>query len=120
MLKELFGAILGIKGNSAIKNASINETQTAVNQGNVQFIDVRSIAEYKSGHAKQAINFPLDTLQNSLSKLDKNKPIYVICQSGMRSLRGASILSDEGFTEVYNVEGGTSAWLSENLPIEKK
>lgn len=119
MLKELFGTIFGGAGNSAVKNVSVNEADDAVNSENAQFIDVRTIAEYKSGHAKKAVNFPLDNLQNSLSKLDKNKPVYVICQSGMRSMRGASILADEGFTEVYNVAGGTSAWMYEGLPTEK-
>ena len=119
MLKELFGSIFGGTANSAIKNVSVNDTQEALKDKNVQFIDVRTIAEYKSGHAKKAINFPLDTLENSLSKLDKNKPVYVICQSGMRSMRGASILENAGFGEVHNVSGGTVSWISAGLETEK-
>jgi len=119
MLKELFGAILGGAGSPAVKNVSVNETNDAVKEGNVQFIDVRSVGEYQCGHAKKAVNLPLDNLQNSLSNLAKNKPVYVICQSGMRSMRGASILASAGFTEVYNVAGGTIAWVSAGLPTEK-
>lgn len=119
MLKRIFGAILGIAGNSAVKNVSVNETEDAVKKGNAQFIDVRTINEYRREHAEKAVNFPLDNLQNSLSKLDKKKPIFVICQSGMRSMRGASILASAGFTEVYNVAGGTNAWISAGLPTEK-
>ncbi|HQU84301.1 MAG TPA: rhodanese-like domain-containing protein [Pyrinomonadaceae bacterium] len=118
MLKEILGAIFG-GGNSAVKNVSVNEAKDAVYNGNAQFIDVRSLGEYKSGHAKKALNLPLDNLQNSLTKLDKEQPVYVICQSGMRSMRGASILVNAGFTEVYNVSGGTSAWMSAGLPTER-
>jgi rhodanese-related sulfurtransferase len=119
MLKELFGSIFGGAGSSTISNASVNETKEALKDKNVQFIDVRSIGEYKSGHAKKAVNFPLDKLENLLTKLDKDKPVYVICQSGMRSMRGASILASAGFTEVYNVSGGTSAWMSAGLETER-
>ncbi|HRH42892.1 MAG TPA: rhodanese-like domain-containing protein [Pyrinomonadaceae bacterium] len=64
-------------------------------------------------------NFPLDDLENSMANLDKNKPVYVICQSGMRSLRGASMLEQAGFTEVYNVSGGKRAWMSTGLETER-
>lgn len=118
MLKELLGSIFG-GGSSSVKNASVNETIEVLKNKNVQFIDVRSAGEYKSGHAKKAVNFPLDRLENLLTKLDKNKPVYVICQSGMRSMRGALMLEQAGFTEVYNVSGGTSAWISWGLETER-
>lgn len=117
-MKELLGSIFG-GGSSFVKNASVNETIEVLKDKNVQLIDVRTIAEYKSGHAKNAKNFPLDNLENSIAKLDKNKPVYVICQSGMRSLRGASMLEQAGFSEVYNVSGGTSAWMSAGLETER-
>lgn len=119
MLKELFGSIFGGAGSSTIKSVSVKEAKEALNDKNVQFIDVRTVSEFRSGHAKKAINYPLDKLESSLSKLDKNKPVYVICQSGMRSMRGASILESAGFTEVYNVAGGTSAWMSAGLATER-
>lgn len=119
MLKELFGSIFGGAGSSAIKSVSVNETNEALKDKDAQFIDVRSVGEYKSRHAKKAINFPLDKLESLLSKLNKNKPVYVICQSGMRSMRGASILESAGFTEVYNVSGGTIAWMSAGFETER-
>lgn len=118
MLKELFGSIFG-GGSSTIKNVSVTETENAVKNGGVQFIDVRSAGEFADGHAEKAVNFPLDRLSGMLGKLDKEKPVYVICQSGMRSMRGASMLENAGFTEVYNVSGGTSAWMSAGLKTKK-
>lgn len=118
MLKELFGSIFGA-GTSAVKNISVTETADVVKKGGVQFIDVRTTGEFASGHADKAVNMPLDRLSEMLGKLDKEKPVYVICQSGMRSMRGASMLEGAGFTEVYNVSGGTSAWMSAGLKTKK-
>jgi rhodanese-related sulfurtransferase len=84
-----------------------------------QFIDVRTEAEYAGGHGTNAAHFPLDALENDLSKLDKNKPVYVICQTGRRSQKGAEILQKAGFKEIYNIIGGTSAWLEAGLLVEK-
>lgn len=104
-----------------IKQISVEQTKQAVDEGgkNVQFVDVRTEAEYKSGHAPAAINLPIDNLENELAKLDPEKPVYLICQTGRRSQKGAEILQSNNFKNVYNVEGGTSAWEKAGLPIEK-
>lgn len=85
----------------------------------MQFIDVRTPEEYRSGHAPKADAFPLDTLERDLVNLDRDKPVYVICQTGRRSQKGAEILQRAGFGEIYNVAGGTSAWMNAGFPIEK-
>jgi phage shock protein E len=65
-------------------------------------VDVRTISEFASGSVKGAVNIPLDTVNNQLAKF-KNKPhIIVFCQSGMRSSQAASILKQNGFTNVTN------------------
>ena len=102
-----------------IKQISVAETQTAVKSKDAQFIDVRTDAEYKSGHASQTVNLPLDSLEKDLAKLDKEKPVYVICQTGRRSQKGAELLQKNGFKEIYNVEGGTTAWTNAGLPLDK-
>ncbi|HSK71055.1 MAG TPA: rhodanese-like domain-containing protein [Pyrinomonadaceae bacterium] len=109
---------------SAVTDTSFNEispaeARTAVENKDVQFIDVRSEAEYGSGHAPNALNFPLDTLANNLEKLDKSKPVYVICETGRRSQEGAKILHQAGFAQVFTIAGGTSAWMAAGLPVEK-
>jgi rhodanese-related sulfurtransferase len=119
MFKEIFGSIFGGRSAADFKNASVQETETAVGAGNAQFIDVRTKGEYTGGHAENAVNVPLDTLEQNLEKFDKTKPVYVICQSGTRSQRGATIFVSNGFSEVYNVTGGTSAWTSAGLPTKR-
>lgn len=81
----------------------------------LQFVDVRRVAEHANGHAYRTQNIPLDRLEKELDKLDPKTPTYVICQSGYRSSLGASILENAGFAKVYNVTGGTQAWINAGL-----
>ena len=104
---------------SEIKQISVQEANEAVKAENVQFIDVRTVEEYKSGHAPKVINMPLDDLEKEMAKLDKTKPVYLICQTGRRSQKGAEILQKQGFKQLYNITGGTSAWINAGLPTEK-
>ena len=104
---------------SEIKQITVVEAKQAVDGRDLQFIDVRTDEEYASGHAVKAAHFPLDALEKDLSKLDKNKPVYVICQTGRRSQKGAEILKKAGFIDVYNIQGGTSAWTEAGYPVEK-
>lgn len=82
----------------------------------IQFIDVRRAGEYESGRAYRASNLPLDRLADETGKLDINSPTYVICQGGYRSSIATSILENAGFKTIYNVTGGTAAWLAADLP----
>lgn len=83
-----------------------------------QFVDVRTPEEYAAGHAVRAINIPLGELPARLGRLEKNEPVYVICQSGRRSKEAAEILKQNGFGWVFNVSGGTNEWQSLGLPME--
>ena len=85
---------------------------------NLQFVDVRRSAEYAAGHAANTINLPLDKLPKAVEQLDPEKPTYVICQGGYRSSLGTSILENAGFKEIYNVTGGTAAWIGAGLATE--
>jgi glyoxylase-like metal-dependent hydrolase (beta-lactamase superfamily II)/rhodanese-related sulfurtransferase len=84
----------------------------------VQLVDVRRPAEHANGHAAGALNVPLDRIVRELDRLDPEKPTYVICQSGYRSSLGASMLKSAGFTDVFNVTGGTQAWFQAGLETE--
>lgn len=104
---------------TGIEQISVAEAKPAVEVKDVQFIDVRTVGEYTGGHAVKAANFPLDRLEQDLAKLDKGKPIYVICQTGTRSQKGSEILQKAGFKNIYNINGGTSAWENAGFPMEK-
>jgi rhodanese-related sulfurtransferase len=85
----------------------------------LQFIDVRRAGEYESGYAPQTINLTLSDLDKLTAGLDALRPTYVICQGGYRSSAATSILEQKGFKKLYNVSGGTGAWINEGLEIKK-
>jgi rhodanese-related sulfurtransferase len=79
-----------------------------IKQGAI-ILDVRSKEEFAGGHIKNAINIPVDELNNNLSKLrDKNKCIICCCASGMRSGMAKRILESNGYTAVFNGGGWNS------------
>ena len=73
--------------------------------GSVQRVDTRTPGEYRRGHADGFVNLPLDTLREHLAELDPAKPVYVMCQSGLRSYLACRILTQHGFT-CHNFAGG--------------
>ncbi|MBP6311616.1 MAG: rhodanese-like domain-containing protein [Flavobacteriales bacterium] len=70
-------------------------------------LDVRSKAEFASGHVKGAINIPLDQLAGQMKKLPKGKPVVACCLSGARSGRAVDMLKAEGI-DAYNGGGWAS------------
>jgi glyoxylase-like metal-dependent hydrolase (beta-lactamase superfamily II)/rhodanese-related sulfurtransferase len=73
-------------------------------------LDVREPQEYAEGHVPGARNLPQADLATRLNEVPRDRPIYVICQGGFRSLRAAQFLSQMGFTDIASVKGGTEAW----------
>lgn len=88
--------------------------------GDLQFIDVRREGEYINGHAPKAVNLTLSDLHKLIGRLDKDTPTYIICQGGYRSSAATSLLKQAGFNEIYNVSGGTGAWIKAGLETENK
>ncbi len=74
-----------------------------------QLVDVRTPAEYRSGHIDGAQNMPVDGLAATMSALDPSVPVVVYCRSGGRSARAAAMLQQGGFTTVKDL-GPISAW----------
>ncbi len=73
--------------------------------GSVTLLDTRTPGEYSAGHIEGFINIPVDDLRERLHELDRTKPVYVICQSGLRSYIACRILAGHGF-DCYNFSGG--------------
>ncbi len=105
------------------KNAVDPVTATAmINHEDAVIVDVRSMAEYKDGHILNAINIPLNSVQNSAKQLSKHKdkPVIAVCRSGSRSSAACNQLRKIGFDNVKNLRGGMMAWESANLPTRKR
>ena len=91
--------------NGIVKQYYWDEVKDLPRDGSVTLLDTRTVYEYKNGHIDGYINIPVDDLRDRLCELDKSKPIYVICQSGLRSYIACRILSQNGF-DCYNFSGG--------------
>jgi hydroxyacylglutathione hydrolase len=103
----------------AIAQMPVDELNSRINEGaDLQLIDVRRPGEYKSGHVPGAVNLTLAHLDEEASRLDANRPTAVICQSGYRSSAATGILARQGFKEVFNVVGGTSAWVNAGYKVD--
>ncbi|MBR2716767.1 MAG: FAD-dependent oxidoreductase [Oscillospiraceae bacterium] len=68
-------------------------------------LDVRTVPEYERGHAKDFVNIPLHELRERMGEIPAGKPVYVMCQSALRSYIGCRILTQYGF-DCYNIAGG--------------
>ncbi len=82
-----------------------DDEPTLPRDGSVTLLDVRTVQEFATGNINGFVNIPVDELRERAEELDKDKPVYVICQSGLRSYIAARILAGRGF-EVYNFAGG--------------
>jgi len=81
-------------------------------------VDVRAIAEWRSGHIVGSIHAPLGRLMTQLADKPRSQPVVLLCESGSRSAIGASLLTAAGFTDVSNLTGGLAAWRREGRPLE--
>ena len=86
---------------------------------NAQLVDVREPDEWaETGVAPGAVLIPLGDLEAQAAELTADQPVYVICRTGNRSQTASEILVGLGFTQVYNVDGGITAWVDAGLPVE--
>jgi hydroxyacylglutathione hydrolase len=104
----------------AIEQVSVAQLKEQMANDDLQIVDVRRPAEYVSGHVPRALNAPLASLDKSLGPLPlkKDKRTAVICAGGYRSSAAASLLQQQGFSNLLNVSGGTGAWINAGYPVE--
>ncbi len=93
----------------AIRSISAEEFASRYANHTLNILDVRKASEYNSEHIIDAINAPLDYINDSMTKVDKNKEYYVHCAGGYRSMTFISILQARGYRNLTNVAGGFSA-----------
>lgn len=99
-----------------IKTFHWDEVASLPRDGSVTLLDVRTAAERANGCIDGFIGIPVDELREHISELDPKKPIYVHCQSGLRSYIACRILAGYGF-DCYNLTGG---WRFYNLVVNEK
>ena len=119
-MKKLI-AILGVSvffltgcgsSSESTTNQGVAEFAKTVSDSSVVVLDVRTPAEFMSGHLANAINIDIEGMQfkSEVAKLDKSKTYAVYCRSGRRSAIATDEMSKLGFKTLFNLEGGTGAW----------
>jgi rhodanese-related sulfurtransferase len=102
--KALFGGASGRLGSTVSAARAVE----LVREG-ASLVDVREKAEWRSGHAPQAVHIPLADVEKGARRLPKDRPVVVMCASGMRSRTGAKHLRSLGL-DATSVSGGIGAW----------
>jgi thioredoxin len=98
-----------------------NEFEKGISTAPAQLLDVRTPTEFKNAHLKNSLqaNWNNQTeFKERVQYLDKSKPVYVYCASGVRSSAAAKWMRANGFQSVVELEGGINAWNGEKKPTE--
>ena len=88
-----------------LKQWHLEDMDAVLKEEGAVLLDVRTVQEYSRGHISGFINIPLDELREHIHEIEKGKPVYLICQSGLRSYIASRILEGYGY-ETYNFSGG--------------
>ncbi|NPE29937.1 rhodanese-like domain-containing protein [Methanococcoides sp. SA1] len=98
------------------KDVSVHEAKDMLYKGDVFLLDVRKESEFNSGHLEGAVNIEVSQLGSRLDEVPADKVILVYCRTGVRSVRASKTLVNAGYTDVYNMQGGITAWMSAGYP----
>ena len=118
-MKKIAAAIIAISalalsacGGSNFTTQSAADFATTISNSSVVVIDVRTPGEFASGHIANAMNLDVEggMFEQQIASLDKAKTYAVYCHSGRRSANAAKIMAKAGFTSIFNLDGGVTAW----------
>lgn len=102
---NMAGFVIDNLATARVKQFHWDEVDALPRDGSVTLLDARTPGEYAMGHVEGFINIPVDELRERLGEIDRTKPVYVMCQSGLRSYVASRILTQEGF-DCFNFSGG--------------
>lgn len=113
-IRGLFGA-----GDDGRLGSTVSATRALELVGSgAALVDVREASEWRTGHAPQAVHAPLAEIDRATRRLRKDRPVLVVCASGMRSRAGAKQLRSLGF-DAASISGGMAAWQRAGGPVRR-
>ena len=98
---------------------TVQEAQEMMGRDDVAVIDVREPGEYRGGHVPGATLIPVASVFMRREELPKDKELIFVCAVGQRSALACEMAAAAGLTKLFNIEGGTDAWVKAGLPVEK-
>ena len=102
---NMAGFLIENLANDLVRQFHWDEADALPRDGSVTLLDVRTLQEYAGGHLEGFLHIPVDELRQRLGELPQGKPVYVVCQSGLRSYLACRILSQSGF-DCRHLAGG--------------
>ena len=102
---NMAGYLMDNIASGVLKQWHLADAAALPRDGSVTLLDTRTPGEYARGHIEGFVNIPVDELRERLNEVERGKPVYVICQSGLRSYIASRILEGSGY-EAYNFAGG--------------
>ena len=122
VVSSLALALTGCSGNeSSAMKLDVEGFAAKVAESGVIVLDVRTPMEFAEGHLENAVNidFQSGSFESDIAALDKNATYAVYCRSGNRSGQAVKVMSDLGFTDLYDLDGGVIDWVSAGKTIVK-
>lgn len=115
----LFSGFLAAQSATMLPPKQFSEQLQAVS--GAQLIDVRTPQEYAGGHLPGAklISLNARNFEQQIQQLDNARPIFIYCARGGRSANAGRRLLQMGFTQVYDLRGGITEWISQGFPVKR-
>ena len=106
---------------SGIRQVAPTEATRLVNRENAIILDIRKQEDYLEGHIINAINIPMNELENRKKELEKYKdrPVILYCMNGSESARAARFIKQMGLEKTCYLKGGLITWRNANMPVER-
>ena len=102
---------------NAYEVLSYDDFKNQISKNDVLLFDVRTMAEFNSGHLKGSVNIDFydeKLFDKFFNKVEKSEPIYIYCRSGNRSQKSSEKLKELGFVKIYDLEGGYKNWVNKS------
>ena len=114
--------LAGCSSSSSANNLSVDEFSAKAAEPGVVTLDVRTPGEFAEGYIQGArlIDFQSGNFENEIATLDKNATYAVYCRSGNRSGQATSIMAKNGFSSVFNLNGGVIDWTASGQVLVTK
>ena len=97
----------------------VNEAKEMIEKGDVAVIDVREPHEYNAGHVPDATLIPVNSVYARREELPRDKDLIFVCALGQRSALASEMAAAAGLSRLFNLEGGTEAWIKAGLSVDK-